>query len=189
MKTADGGETWSEVSTSPILKDKEASFAASGTTIRCLKKSAIVIATGGSVSSLWTSSDKGKTWTSIDSKMVQGTQGSGIFSIAFAKNKAVMVGGDFENDKSQPNQSFYSVDNGKTWNESKSFVRGWRECVEFIDKSTWITTGPNGMEISFDDGMNWTPFSDEKGFHVIRKARRGKLIIAAGNKKIGLVLP
>jgi photosystem II stability/assembly factor-like uncharacterized protein len=189
LKTEDGGETWKEVTTSPALQSKEASFAASGTTIRCIKRSTIVIATGGSTARLWISNDKAKTWTVAETKMAQGTQGSGIFSIAFNKNKTVMVGGDFENDKSQPNQSFYSIDNGKTWTSSQTFVRGWRECVEFIAGSTWITTGPSGMEISNDDGKNWTPFSEEKNFHVIRRARKGKLLVAAGSKRISLVHP
>lgn len=189
LKTSDGGETWQEIRTSPTLKEKEASFAASGTTLRCLKRSTIVIATGGSISRLWISEDKGKTWIIIDSEIVQGTQSSGIFSVAFEKNKAVLVGGDFENDRSQPNQSFYSQDQGRTWKPSETFVRGWRECVEYIGKSTWMTTGPNGMEVSTDDGITWHPFSDDQNFHVIRKARKGKLIVAAGNKKLAVVHP
>ncbi len=189
MKTEDGGETWKEVLTSPMLKEKEASFAASGTTIRCVKKSTILIATGGSAARLWVSNDKGKSWTSNETAMVHGSQGSGIFSVGYAKPRAVMVGGDFENDRIQANQSFYSPDNGNSWIASETFVRGWRECVESIDGATWITTGPNGMEISIDNGKNWQPFSDEKNFHVIRKARKGKLLVAAGNKKIALLHP
>jgi photosystem II stability/assembly factor-like uncharacterized protein len=189
MKTTDGGETWNEIKSSPLVKEGEASFAASGTTIRCIGKSKVVIATGGKFSRLWSSEDKGLTWASTETKMVQGTQGSGIFSVAFHHKNAVMVGGDFENDKNQLNQSFYSVDKGNTWVASEIFVRGWRECVEFIDKTTWITVGPSGLEISNDNGKNWTPFSDEQKLHVIRKARKGKLLIAAGYNKIALLHP
>jgi photosystem II stability/assembly factor-like uncharacterized protein len=189
LKTEDAGETWTEVVSAPVLKEGEASFAASGTTLRCLKKSTVVVATGGSVARLWISEDKGNAWHTTETKMIQGAQGRGIFSVAFQKNKAVMVGGDFENDKSQPDQSFYSKDQGRTWKPSETFVRGWRECVEFIAGSVWIATGPSGMEISSDDGRNWIPFSDEKNYHVIRKARKGNLMVAAGNKKIAIIHP
>jgi photosystem II stability/assembly factor-like uncharacterized protein len=189
LRTEDGGETWKEITSAPLLKEGEASFAASGTTLRCFGKSAVVVATGGSAARLWRSEDKGQTWNVTETKMIQGAQGRGIFSMAFQQNKAILVGGDFENDKSQPDQSFYSLDHGKTWKPSDTFVRGWRECVEFLDHNTWITTGPGGMEISSDNGQNWIPFSDEKDFHVIRKARKGKRVVAVGNKKIAIIHP
>ena len=61
-------------------------------------------------------------------------------------------------------------------------IRGYRECVEPITKKIIVATGPSGTDISYDNGVNWKMLSDEKGLHVVRKARKGTLVIAAGGK-------
>ena len=66
----------------------------------------------------------------------------------------------------------------------RSPTRGLRECVEFLSGKVVIATGPTGTDISYNSGVEWQPLSDEKGFHVVRKARKGKLVVVTGSKKI-----
>jgi len=54
--------------------------------------------------------------------------------------------------------------------------------VEYLGKKKLVAVGPTGVDISYNGGLHWKPFSEEKGLHVIRKSRKGKLIIAAGAK-------
>jgi hypothetical protein len=79
------------------------------------------------------------------------------------------------------------MDKGKTWTLPIRPTRGLRECVEFVGDDNLIAVGPQGADVSNDGGDDWMPLSDEKGLHVVRKARDGLLIIAAGNGKISLI--
>jgi photosystem II stability/assembly factor-like uncharacterized protein len=74
LKTQDGGRTWKVLSkqNSPALKEGEASFAASGTGIRCIEDKKVIIATGGKVSRLWISNDKAENWSTIEPPVIQG---------------------------------------------------------------------------------------------------------------------
>ena len=74
LRTNDGGHTWAElpITSRPAIANGEASFAASGTTIRCLKHGRVVIATGGTVSRLLVSKNKGKSWKAITTPIIQG---------------------------------------------------------------------------------------------------------------------
>ena len=182
LSTIDGGLTWQEVTTSPQLAKGEASFAASGTGIRCTNKNDVMICTGGVVSRLWSSSDKGENWTSISTPIVQGESTTGIFSFVYNINSLIIVGGDFQKEALNTNHNFYSLDGGKKWLTPTAPIRGYRECVESITKKILFATGPSGSDISYDNGINWKTLSDEKGLHVIRKARKGTLVIAAGSK-------
>jgi hypothetical protein len=51
-----------------------------------------------------------------------------------------------------------------------------------------LSTGPGGTDISRDGGITWKSFSDDRGFHVVRKARTGNRIIMAGSKGSIVVL-
>ena len=74
------------------------------------------------------------------------------------------------------------------WNKPIKPTKGYRETVEYIDNSTWFAAGPNGIDLSIDQGNTWTAYSIEKGFHVLRKARNGNLILVAGaDGKIGRI--
>lgn len=191
LATNDGGRTWKELpeASRPVLAEGEASFAASGTTIRCLKNNKLVIATGGKVSRLLLSENKGKNWRSVSTPIIQGQSSTGIFSIDFRDDKtAIIAGGDYKKDSLCKDHVFYTRDGGMTWKAPAAPTRGYRECVTYLSAMTVIATGPTGTDISYNGGVNWQPLSDEKQYHVIKKSRTGNLIIAAGGGgKIALI--
>lgn len=188
--TKDGGKTRNEpaLETRPKLMEGEASFAASGTGIRCYPKKRIVITTGGKTSRLFLSNNQGKSWRISNPPVQQGNESSGAFSVAFQNRKSgVVVGGNFAIDTLKIKNAFFTNNAGKTWKEAEVAPRGYRECVEFIAAGKWIATGPTGTEYSADGGNHWVPLSDDRGFHVVRKARAGNWVVIAGNNVLGVV--
>jgi photosystem II stability/assembly factor-like uncharacterized protein len=180
LQTKDGGESWHPLESSPKLEPGEASFAASGTGIRCVERESLLVCTGGSVSRLWKSVDKGITWTFSRPPVIQGKASAGIFSVA-AAHRWVVVGGDFQDESLNTNHHLYSDDQGKTWKIPKKTARGYRECVEYLGDNRWISVGPTGIDLSEDDGITWSGLSDARGLHVIRRARTGTSAFAAGS--------
>jgi photosystem II stability/assembly factor-like uncharacterized protein len=151
-------------------------------------RNTVVIATGGKVSRLWVSKDRGKTWSDRRCPILQGESATGIFSFAKRGHRLVVVGGNYLQDTLRDRHVFYSLNFAKSWRSPLTPTRGYRESAEFISSKTLLATGPTGTEISNDSGKSWKPVSDEKGFHVVRKARKGDLILIAGGKgKIGVV--
>lgn len=190
LATNDGGLSWIELpeNSRPALLQGEASFAASGTGLRCYDKKKIMITTGGKTSRLWTSKDDGETWTVTNLPVIQGEESTGAFSAFFWKDKyGVVVGGDFKNESQNGKHVFLTMNKGKDWTLPIRPTRGLRECVEYLGNDYLIAIGPQGADFSNDRGENWQPISDEKGFHVVRKARDGSLLIAAGNGKIAVI--
>lgn len=192
LRTADGGKSWQELPerSRPELSEGEASFAASGTGIRCYGKEKVVIATGGMVSRLLASSDKGNNWYEIKTPILQGQSSTGIFSFAFAGDQVgVIVGGDYRQDTLRKDNVFYTNDGGLSWKKPEVTTNGYRECVEFVSENIVITVGPGGADFLNVNtyGNKWQPIPGQKGYHVVRKARKGKLVIAAGSKKISVV--
>ncbi len=191
LRTENGGDSWHEapLANRPKLQEGEASFAASGTTIRCYDNNRIVIATGGKYSRLFISYDKGTHWRIVSPPVIHGENSTGIFSTAFFNERTgVIVGGNYKQEQVKVNHVFCTTDGGSTWKAPAFPTRGYRECVEYLNKNTLIATGPSGTDVSSDGGINWKPVSDEKGFHVVRKSRTGSLIIMAGAEgKISLV--
>lgn len=188
--TKDGGKTWNELPESqrPILKDGEASFAASGAGIRCYNKSTVIISTGGKTSRLFISNNSGTSWKIFTPPIIQGESSTGIFSVAFRdKKNGIVVGGDFQKDSLKLNHVLFTKNAGKTWTQPITSTRGYRECVEYISNEVLIATGPSGTDISLNDGKDWQSLSDEKGFHVVRKSRKGKLVVVAGGGKISRI--
>ena len=191
LRTSDGGNSWKMVAgkNRPLLKEGEASFAASGTGIRCLEKGKVMISTGGTVSRLWTSTDKGMTWTALATPILQGESTTGIFSFAYLNSKTFFIaGGDYKQDSLTFKHIFYTHDGGIQWLVPAVPTRGYRECIEYLGKNKLIAVGPSGIDISENGGITWIPFSNAKSFHVARKARKGSLIIVAGgNGKISIL--
>jgi hypothetical protein len=79
----------------------------------------------------------------------------------------VAVGGDYKKPDAADGTAAYSLDGGLHWKPTKTPPHGYRSAVAYDSNTkTWITVGPNGTDISTDDGRNWralTPTSlDEK---------------------------
>lgn len=182
LRTNDGGQTWqaNPEANRPMLEKEEASFAASGTAIRCMGKNKVIIATGGKTSRLLVSDNKGMSWESISTPIIHSLSSTGIFSFACADNNIIIVGGDYKRDSLCTDHVFITKDGGKHWQAPATPTRGYRECVEIINNKTAIATGPGGTDITYDLGLHWQPLSDEKQFHVVRISRNGNLIIMAG---------
>jgi photosystem II stability/assembly factor-like uncharacterized protein len=191
LNTNDGGISWQEVDEKkrPLLAVGESSFAASGGGIRCFEEKKVVVATGGLISRLWTSSDNGESWLPVPVPVTQGGASAGIYSTAvFAPDNFTVVGGDYTQEDQAVDHIFISNDAGKHWMAPDIPTKGYRESVEYLDENSLIATGPNGTEISNDAGLNWMPIQGREGMHVVRKARNGNLVVLAGrNGKIFLL--
>lgn len=110
--------------------------------------------------------------------MAGGTDSSGIFSLAFRQDAdsaqvekiretspladdhgyytGVAVGGDYASPNRTDGTAAWSTDSGGTWTASGTLPRGYRSAVAYDDGlKAWITVGPNGTDISTDDGKNW----------------------------------
>jgi photosystem II stability/assembly factor-like uncharacterized protein len=163
------------------LVEGEASFAASGTGIKCFGKKRVIISTGGVVSRLWLSDDKGKTWRDVAVPIIQGEPSTGIFSFDFATYKrGIVVGGDYLNDTLKLNHVFYTPDGGKTWHRPEKPTYGYRECVAFLpDGGAWAV-GPTGLETSSDGGKTWFGLRSDNGLHVMAAHSKRDLILLAG---------
>jgi photosystem II stability/assembly factor-like uncharacterized protein len=186
LKTHDGGNTWKEVTKQhrPLLAEGEASFAASGTGIRCFDKANVVIATGGTVSRLWLSHNDGENWHPFEVPILQGKASMGIFAVGIGKKKIVVVGGDYEIDSLKQDHVFSSAKADYDWQAPQVGTGGYRSGVEYILGKTWIAVGQGGADISVDDAKTWKPFETGTGLHVVRRARNGKKIFMAGNGRV-----
>ena len=183
LKTSNGGVNWEDISQKNTinLMVGEASFAASGTAIRCDSKGNTWIATGGSKSRIFYSSDYGNSWKVNDCPIIQGKSSTGPFSIAFYTKKiGIAVGGDYLIDSSRVNNLILTRNSGKAWLKPFSSTFGYRSAVEYVSKMRLIATGPGGTDISNDGGKTWTNLS-QIGYHTVRKAKSGKLVLLTGS--------
>jgi hypothetical protein len=176
-RSFDGGITWKSlpVALRPALDSGEAMFASSGTNVRKLTNQEAVFITGGLRSRLIIRDSK------IDLPLLQGTESTGANSIAVKNsNTMIVVGGDFKDKDATVKNCFITRDKGKTFTAPTTSPHGYRSCVEYLYKNTWIACGLNGVDITTDDGNNWNWISKE-GFHVCRMAKKGKAVFFAGS--------
>ena len=60
----------------------------------------------------------------------------------------------------------FTFDGGKTWQPAQTPPHGYRSAVAFdAATKTWITVGPNGTDISTDDGRNWRALHPDPAMH------------------------
>ncbi len=176
-RTFDGGSSWMDIPKEnyPLADSGEACFASSGTNVRKLSKQEAVFITGGLTSHLMRRNHK------ILLPIVQGTSSTGANSIAIKDFKTmIIVGGDFNAKDTIYKNCFITHTSGKTWTAPTTPPNGYRSCVEYLSGEKWITCGLNGVDYSADNGKNFQWISKE-GFHVVRKAKRGKAVYLAGS--------
>ena len=108
-------------------------------------------------------------WQKVELPMASGSAGAGVFSLA-ARTTAgstgkltsllVAVGGDYEKVGASAGSAAWSKDGGLHWAAATTSPGGYRSAVVFDRRNqTWLTVGPNGADVSRDDGKNWTAMS------------------------------
>ncbi|MGH9819796.1 MAG: WD40/YVTN/BNR-like repeat-containing protein, partial [Pyrinomonadaceae bacterium] len=169
IKTEDGGKVWSPIVSFNMAKAMpgEAAFAASGTCLITRGKTDAFMVSGGSAARVFHSTDRGKNWTVVDTPIVHGTSGSGIFSIAmFDQNNGVVVGGDYEKPDEKENTLAFTNDGGATW-EAATGLTGYRSAIRQINADRIIAVGTNGSDISRGDKVNWEAWSDPRELNAV----------------------
>jgi photosystem II stability/assembly factor-like uncharacterized protein len=92
------------------------------------------------------------------------TETGGIFSIAKHEERIVAVGGDYKLPDSPVQTAAYGNDwLGGGFQTAQTPPHGYRSAVAYdAQQKLWITVGPNGSDISRDDGRNWTALKPTK---------------------------
>ena len=181
LETNNGGENWTAVNGAPAALPGEAAFAASGT---CLRFNGLItiVTGGGSSRALMSPDNPKKVWIWVPLPLTNGKQSRGAFSVAFGKDESVIVGGDYENDKKTDSVAFLlpeSAPGDYNGLPSKGPL-GFQSCVENLNSNTFLSTGTPGSNITTDGGKTWKKI-DGTSFNVCGKARKGNLVLLAGN--------
>jgi len=189
--TSDGGLHWDKVPDSalPPALSNEGAFAGSGTNIAIFGKSDAWIGTGaGPKCRMIHTADRGKTWSVVDTP-IAASSSAGIFSVAFRdKLHGITVGGDYRKEKEAVDNLAVTSDGGKTWTLVKDkALSGFRSVVKFVPgtKATFVAVGPQGADMSEDDGKTWAPIDMTApliGFDTLSFAPGKKIAFGAGNR-------
>jgi photosystem II stability/assembly factor-like uncharacterized protein len=162
VTTADGGRTWARVPPErlPPALPNEGAFAASGTNVAVSGASDVWFGTGAAERArVLRSNDRGATWTIADTPVHAGPS-AGIYSVAFRDAQhGVIVGGDYTKEAEALDNAAVTSDGGRTWMLVKAGgLRGFRSVVRYVpgSRSSFIAVGPQGADISVDDGRTWS---------------------------------
>ncbi len=98
-------------------------------------------------------------WQSIVTPLKSASKTGGIFSIAFRDaTHGLIVGGDYVQSKEREGTAAWSRDGGVHWALSAEPPGGYRSSAAWdAADQLWITVGPNGSDLSRDDGKTWQP--------------------------------
>ncbi len=193
ITTKDGGNSWQKLScnNAPKIVDGEAAFAASNTNI-IIKNNKTWIVSGGKKSRVFISNNKGKTFETIETPIIQGEAMTGIFTSDFYDDKnGIISGGNYE----KPNQNFWNKaitkNGGKTWKliaENQGF--GYASCIQYIpnsDAKQLVCVGTSGVFYSNDAAKSWIKLSNNKDLYTIRFIDEKTAIAAGKNCMLKLI--
>ena len=181
--TEDGGDTWKKDERHFPLQNGEALFAASGTNLKITNIAnfylgELVYVTGGKKSRLFFDDEAN------DIDMAQGTESQGANSLDISQEdkKLIAVGGDFLHDTISTNNCIILTENEDEdiiYSKPEIPPHGYRSCVAYILKNSWICCGTSGVDVSSDGGSNWKLISNES-YNSCAKAKAGYEIYLAG---------
>lgn len=187
----DRGSAWQEASDASFtMREGEAGFAASNSSLLVFGKRSVWIALGGTegIAHVLMSNDAGASWRRSPVAPIASGKSSGIFSIArSADGKAIAVGGDYlQPESSEGNIAIYDPASD-TWRSPRGRPpRGYRSSVVHCEGASreirWIAVGPSGCDAS-RDGEDWHPVSDEP-FHALSVGADGSVWASGGSGRI-----
>lgn len=162
----------------------EAGFAASGSNIAFTPSKRAFIGLGGPKGRILIGEHPYRDWFAIETPIFQGASTRGIYSIDFRDNYfGVAVGGDYTlPDTSMLENSIYTADGGKTWQNPETPLSGYRSCVTYCKPANlFIAVGTNGVDVSDDNGKNWRKITD-LNLNTIQFVKNSNVGYLLGNK-------
>ncbi len=121
----------------------------------------------------------------------QGIDSAGLFSLAgtdgadaahAADTEWIAVGGDYRADRERREVAYVTRDRGLSWRAIVPPPAGFRSAVEPLPAALgggWVATGTSGTDIAANTAAGFEALSVE-GFHAVRAAKRGHLVVLAG---------
>ena len=175
--TDDKGRTWQDEAETADSKrtawrglralPDEGAFAASNSSLLVDERFAIGFVTGGpSGARLLLANDDHNfsLFHQVPLPLRKGSSATGAFSIDDRDwDGLVAVGGDYLHPNDNSGTAAYSKDGGEHWRATQTPPHGYRSAVAYdSDLKLWITVGPNGTDVSSDDGRNWRAAHPDK---------------------------
>jgi hypothetical protein len=155
------GDDWKRIPWSGLKAlPKESAFAASNSAMFVDERYAVGFVTGGLDGGrlfLGDDANAGFKFHAVILPLKVGTGTGGGYSIVSRDyDGLVTVGGDFLSPNDSSGTAAYSHDGGEHWHAATTPPRGYRSAVAYdAVAKAWITVGPNGTDVSGDDGRNW----------------------------------
>ncbi len=169
-RTSDGGRRWIRDQSAALTAHPkgEGAFAASNSAlvIRPDGKK-ILFGTGGPGGPriFMSDLDASGNWTVADLPWTGSNDAAGIFSLAFRDGThGVAVGGDYKSPANRDRTAVFTSDGGARWQAASAPPGGYRSSVDWDQRMReWIAVGPNGSDISKDDGRTWRRLDSADG--------------------------
>ena len=170
-ETSDQGMTWKQTTRGGLSALKEeGAFAASNSALFLDERFITGFVTGGpSGTRVLTNHEEhdGESFEARPLPLASGSPSTGGFSMNVREWCCwVAVGGDYTKPDMATETAAYTHDAGKTWHSAQTAPHGFRSSVAYdAAAKIWITVGPNGTDISTDDGKNWRPLHPDPARH------------------------
>jgi photosystem II stability/assembly factor-like uncharacterized protein len=184
--TRDGGHHWMKIPCSelPAGIKGEGAFAASNTNIKTIGDKTWIATTSDRI---LFSPDKGKTWKSFRTPIINEGDAEGIYSIDFwDENLGIAIGGDYTKPEANKANKAITKDGGKTWELLADGQHPeYKSCIRFVPGSKGqeiVALGFTGISYSSDMGTTWKRLSNE-AFYTLR-FKNDSIAYAAGNNRI-----
>jgi hypothetical protein len=170
------------------MMDGEAFFASSGSNIKLLgtnRNAKTLFVSGGIQSRMFFNGE------AHSLPMQSGRNSTGANGLALHPNqkRGIIIGGDFANDtRSDSAILLFSLSPKLRFSQPITPPAGYKSAVVYLSKSTVLSCGTSGVDISTDGGLNWKNISNI-GFHVAVKSPDGKYaVMAGGNGRVAKLL-
>jgi hypothetical protein len=188
-ETSNFGDTWQVIKRNnncSSMTPGEAFFASSGSNVvmdKSKKGSRAFMYVSGGISSrlFW-----GNNCLPLPLQSGKNSTGANAMAISPSFKTAIIVGGDFANDKLGDSSCvLISFEKGVQLSSPQTPLNGYKSSVSFVSENEVVTCGTSGVDFSVDHGLNWKNIS-KIGFHVVKKSKKGQTVFFAGaNGKLG----
>ena len=176
----------------PPALDGEFGFAASGTCVETAGKTDAWIAGGGAAARVFHSTDRGATWTVVDTPIVRSDAG-GIFSLAVRDTEPRRRGRrlrEAEQERRTPRRTPTTAARpGPRAASSAATAPARRSCRAPgpVPSTGVIAVGPTGTDVSQDGGVTWLPVK-RGAFDAVECTADGACWASGSDGRVGVLV-